>query len=155
MFDRFWQWYEKYYRFNVALAAGLFVLQLAHLYWLTTHAVALRLFDQSFFSPSRFWELLIAAADYLEIPAIIATSAVYINDLRHRFSWRPVCFLVLINSQWIHLFWITDEVVLSIITGQARQTVLPFWLAWCAIAIDYLELPVIIDTLRKVVYSRR
>jgi hypothetical protein len=32
---------------------------------------------------------------------------------------------------------------------------LPIWLAWIAIGIDYLELPVIYDTLRKFLVSIR
>jgi hypothetical protein len=145
----FWSWYERYYVLNVALAAGLFLLQLIHLYWLTTDVVLLRLTGESFFSPPTLWEYLIILVDYTEIPAIISTSLIYINQLRKKFRWQPTLFLVFINSQWLHLFWITDEfAVHQLIAGQAA-TILPAWLAWVAIAIDYLELPVIVDTLFK------
>lgn len=58
-------------------------------------------------------------------------------------------FLFFINSQWLHIYWITDEFVLEHITRHVGPSILPVWLAWVAILIDYLELPVIVDTLRK------
>ena len=86
--------------------------------------------------------------DYTEIPALITTSFLYIYELRKRFSWKAVFFLIALNSQWLHLFWITDEFVLNQFSGRP-DTVLPVWLAWVAIMIDYLEVPVIIDTVFK------
>lgn len=53
------------------------------------------------------------------------------------------------KTQWIHLFWITDEFVVDSFTGNGTNTILPIWLAWAAIPIDYLELPVIYDTMKK------
>jgi len=50
----------------------------------------------------------------------------------------------------LHLFWITDEFVIEQFARMGeRATLLPLWLAWLAIAIDYLELPVIYDTIRN------
>jgi hypothetical protein len=43
----FWAWYERHYALNVAIALGLFAVQLVHLYWLTTNVVALRLLDRA------------------------------------------------------------------------------------------------------------
>ena len=56
-------------------------------------------------------------------------------------------YLAFLNSQWLHIFWITDEFVVS--TNEDMATALPAWLAYVAILIDYLELPVIYDTFRK------
>lgn len=145
---RFFVWYERHYTINVGLAAGLFVLQLIHLYWLTTGVVFWRIFGRSFFDLSGVWQYLIIVVDYTEIPALITTSLVYINDLRKQFNPKSVWFLIFLNSQWLHLFWVTDEFVVSQFKGTAG-TVLPFWLAWLAIMIDYLELPVIFDTFKK------
>ncbi|MBI3255992.1 MAG: hypothetical protein HYZ63_03405, partial [Candidatus Andersenbacteria bacterium] len=62
-----------------------------------------------------------------------------------------VVYLVFLNTQWLHLFWISDEFVIHTFLGEPHGgTILPTWLAWVAIMIDYLEVPVIIDTLRKV-----
>lgn len=95
---------------------------------------------------------LLILVDYTEIPALITTSLVYINELRKKFSWANVRLLVFTNSQWLHIFWITDEFVLGkLVAHRAAMITLPVWLAWVAIAIDYLELPVTYDTLKKAV----
>lgn len=148
MLASFWNWYERYYRLNVTVAAALFVLQLVHLYWLTAHVVALRLFGVSFFDVSDLWELLLVLVDYTEIPTLISVSLLYVNELRSGWSWRSVLYLLFLNSQWLHIFWITDEFVVGAFSG-AAVTVLPIWLAWVALAIDYLELPVIYDTVKR------
>ncbi len=150
----FWHWYEQYYLINIGISAGLFLLQLIHLYWLTTDVVTSRLLGQSFFEPMGVWKLVIVLVDYLEIPTIVSVSLVYINELRQRTSVRSWLLLLLLNSQWIHIFWVTDEVVEEILTG-VGATVLPVWAAWIAILIDYLELPVIADTVRRFIAAAR
>lgn len=134
-------------RWFIRFATILFLLQLVHLFWLTTNVLFLRLFGVTLFPHQLDW--LVALVDYTEIPALLSVSAIYIHDLRHgqntKRAWRN---LVLLNSQWVHLFWITDEVVLQQFTGQA-PILIPIWLAWAAIAIDYLELPVMYDTVKK------
>lgn len=152
--DKFFEWYEENYTINVAVAAGLFLLQLVHLYWLSADVVAERLTGQSFFSPDGLLYYAILIVDYTEIPALISVSLIYINELRKGFSWKPLLFLLFLNSQWLHIFWITDEFVTTELTG-AGGSALPGWLAWVAIMIDYLELPVIADTLHKFVVSIR
>ena len=52
----------------------------------------------------------------------------------------------MLNSQWLHLFWITDEIVLEVLAVKTLVYI-PAWLAWIAISIDYLELPVMYDTI--------
>lgn len=147
----FWAWYERNYTLNLVFSLGLFLLQLVHLFWLATNVIATRLIGVPFFEFTGIWQYLIIAVDYTEIPALISVSLIYINELRKRFNWKSVMYLVFLNTQWLHLFWITDELVLHTFLGQAHGgTVLPAWLAWLAIMIDYLEVPVIIDTFRKV-----
>ena len=150
----FWAWYEKHYALNVAIAAALFLLQLVHLYWLTVDVVAYRLVGERYLGLEGALRYVILVVDYTEIPALIGTSLLYVNDLRKRFSWRAVIFLVFLNSQWLHIFWITDEFVVGEFAGEAGSS-LPVWLAWVAIGIDYLELPVIVDVLRKLVVALR
>lgn len=147
--NRFWSWYEKHLALQTGIAAGLFSLQLAHLYWLTTHVVAFNLTGKSFFNPSPFWQTLLIIIDYTEIPALITTSLVYLNELRKKINPKSLWYLLFINSQWLHIFWITDEFVVGHLVAGEHESVLPMWLAWSAIAIDYLELPVIFDTTRK------
>jgi len=141
-------WYKRHYTLNVGVASFLFIWQLVHLYWLTTHVVFYRLFDISLFDPTNIAQALIVTADYAEIPALILTSFVYVFGLISKFSWKNILFLVLLNSQWLHLFWITDEFIISQFTG-TNSAILPVYLSWLAIVIDYLELPVIFDTTKK------
>jgi hypothetical protein len=96
---------------------------------------------------------LIVLVDYTEIPALLSVSLVYVHELRTRFSWKAVLYLAFLNSQWLHIFWITDEFVVT--TNEGGATALPTWLAYVAILIDYLEVPVIVDTIRKLVVSIR
>ncbi len=149
MAQRFWGWYERHYAVNLGVATFLFALQVVHLWWLATHVIALRLLGESYFETSPLVESIIILIDYTEIPALVSTTFVYLYDLRKQFSWKAVFFLIFLNSQWLHLFWITDEFVLDQFQGRPTETVLPGWLAWVAILIDYLEVPVIVDTVVK------
>lgn len=154
LLDRFWDWYERHYTLNVGIAAILFLLQLVHLYWLTTDVVLFRLLGESYFFSSPQLKLIIILVDYTEIPAIITTSLVYIHELRDHFQWKPFAYLLFVDIQILHLFWITDEFVVE--QFQAAHTGLfPIWLAWIAILIDYLELPVIFETFRKFIDALR
>jgi len=144
--QKFWEWYERHYVVNVGVAAGLFLLQAVHLVWLFGDIIIPRLGGSALFGVSGFWEYLLIIVDYTEIPALISVSVLYIHELWKNFSWKSLLYLCFLNIQWVHLFWITDEFVVQTFTG---SVILPFWLAWCAIAIDYLELPVIVATIRK------
>jgi hypothetical protein len=155
LWNAFWAWYERHYLLNVGIASLLFLLQLVHLYWLGAEPISLRLVDESFFSPSGLLQYLIFFIDYTEIPALVAVSLLYVNELRQGFTWRAVLFLALLNSQWLHIFWITDEYVSNELAGDATTSTMPGWLAWVAILIDYLELPVIYDTLKRLTIAIR
>lgn len=149
----FWTWYERHYRLNISIVAVLFILQIVHLYWLSAVVVAPRLTGLSGLWPDSAWlEIIITLVDYTEIPAIIATSLIYIRDLRRGLGARrlkPWLYLLMLNSQWLHIFWITDEFVIAYFFEGGKGTILPHPLAWAAIAIDYLELPVIADLFVK------
>lgn len=148
--NKFFAWYNKYYLVNVSIAAFLFALQLVHLYWLAADVIAVKLTGQSFLPLSGILQWLILVVDYTEIPALITTSLVYVNELRQKFNWKSALFIFLLLSQFLHIFWITDEFVVEQFAGAAKDTILPAWAAWVAILIDYGEVPVIIDTLKKV-----
>lgn len=144
----FWGWYERNYSLILWATTLLFLVQVVHLYWLGADVIAGKILGYSFFNPSALWRYLIIVVDYTEVPALVSTSVLYLYELRKKFSWKAVAFLVMLNSQWLHLFWITDEFVINQFAGRA-DSVLPAWLAWVAIFIDYLELPVIVDTFIK------
>ena len=94
--------------------------------------------------------------DYTEIPALITTSLVYINAHRKKKSIKNLLYLFFLNIQFVHIFWITDEFVLEKLAGHpGGGTILPAWLAWIAIMIDYLELPVIFETFQKLIESMK
>lgn len=148
MFKKFWSWYESHYTLNLGIAAGLFLLQIFHLIWLFGEVITAKLFGTPLFELHDAPKFFLIFVDYTEIPAIIAASFVYIDELKNRFVWKPLLYLFFINSQWLHLFWITDEFVVDAFVENA-PLLLPAWLAWVAILIDYLELPVIVDTLKR------
>src|SRR3989344_5313790 len=150
----FWAWYERTYTLNVSIALGLFLLQIVHLIWLSGEVVWARLFGASLFELHAVHDLFIAVVDYTEIPAIISVSLVYINELRSGWRWQSALYLLFLNSQLLHIFWITDEVVVVALAG-AAPVAMPLWLAWIAIGIDYLEVPVMVDVLRRFVRAFR
>ena len=151
-FAGWWRWYERHYTLNVVLAAALFTLQLVHLVWLGGEVVAQRATGERLFHVGDGFRIALVLIDWTEIPAILSVSLVYVVELRRGFRWRTLLLLLFVNSQYLHIFWITDELVVRDSVGSSS---LPGWLAWMAILIDYLELPVIFDTLRKVVRSLR
>lgn len=149
MFAKFWAWYEKNYKLNTAIAAGLFTLQLIHLYWLTTEVVLQKIFGHSFFpNTNAIFDFLIIFVDYTEIPALITTTILYIHLFRKDRKFKHILYLLFINIQFVHILWITDEYVVKNITGSETLSWTPI-LVWIAILIDYLELPVIFETLRE------
>ncbi len=150
----FWRWYERHHALNVAIAATLFGLQLLHLVWLTGEPLADRVLGDPLFQADGPLRWLLVLVDYTEIPALVSVSLIYINELRkHGASLRPILYLIFLNSQLLHIFWITDEFVVS--SGAGGVSSLPVWLAYVAILIDYLELPVIYDTLRRLIVTLR
>src|SRR5687768_12270570 len=106
LLSRFWAWYERHYTVHLVITTILFTWQLSHLFWLTTHVVALRVLGVSFFPDSDFLHFLLVVADYAEIPALISATLLYLNSFRKGVKVKNVAYLLLINSQWLHLFWI-------------------------------------------------
>lgn len=147
LWQNFWSWYERTYTLNVSIALGLFLLQIVHLVWLSGEVVWMHLTGESLFVFTGVWEKIIVLVDFTEIPALLSVSLVYINELRNGWDTKSALYLVFLNSQWLHIFWITDEFVVT--AFNSHGTILPLWAAWIAIAIDYLEVPVMIDTFKK------
>jgi hypothetical protein len=147
MWQSFWGWYERTYTLNVSIALGLFLIQIIHLLWLTGEVVWAHLTGAPLLTFTGIWETVIVLVDYTEIPALLSVSLVYINELRKGWDTKSALYLAFLNSQWLHIFWITDEYVVTLFNNPG--TVLPLWLAYLAIAIDYLEVPVMLDTFKK------
>jgi hypothetical protein len=153
MWQKFWDWYERTYALNISIALGLFALQVVHLFWLFGEVVWTKLTGSPLFVFTGVWETVIVLVDYTEIPALLSISLVYINDLRKGWNGKSALYLFFLNIQLLHMFWITDEFVVTSFNGAG--TVLPMWLAWVAILIDYLEVPVMFDTFRKFFVAMR
>lgn len=150
--NRFWDWYERNYLLNISIALSLFLLQIIHLIWLAVDVVALKVLGTPLLQVEGFLERLLIFVDFTEIPALISVSVVTIYDLRSRWSTKAILYLIFLNIQWLHLFWITDEFVVDAFASPISTTV---YLAIIAIAIDYLEVPVMLDTIKKFVAAVR
>lgn len=151
MFKKFFDWYEKYTEHNVIIAATLFLTQILHLLWLALFVIAIRLTGEAIWEPTSGWQTLLIILDYFEIPALIAASLLYVTMLQKRENTRrAIWYLIFLNTQWLHIFWITDEFVIDSFTGEAiHATILPSLIAWAAILVDYLEVPIMVDTSRR------
>lgn len=150
----FWRWYERHYTVNLVVVTSLFLLQVVHLLWLTFDVVLERLTGVKVLNIEGLPRLLIVLVDHLEIPALLSGSALYLHSLRRQFRLRDFLLLLAINAQWLHILWITDAFIVGEFRGGTGARV-PAFLAWVAIAIDYLELPVLLDASRKLLRSLR
>ena len=143
----FWQRYEN---LNLKIAFVLISLQLIHLYWLTADVVIQRITGESILgvphgSPLFIFFIII---DYIEIPALVAGLTYYALGIynHERDSARNALLLSMLAIQVFHIFWITDDVVYdSFFESPSGSVEIPYYAAWIAILIDYLELPVIAD----------
>src|ERR671932_169560 len=148
----FWQKYEN---LNLKIAFILISLQLVHLYWLTADVVIQRITQKSILSVPHGSPLFIffIIIDYIEIPALVAGLTYYaLSIYRHeKGSIKNALLLAMLAIQVFHIFWITDDVVYNTFFGSSSAVEIPYYAAWVAILIDYLELPVIADLFYKTI----
>jgi hypothetical protein len=135
--------YLRYQNINLKISFILISLQLLHLYWLTTDVV--------------IYQLIII--DYIEIPALVSGLIYYfftiIYDKKEKERRiKNTILLILLAIQSIHIFWITDDVVYTTFVG-TDLIYMPEYFAWIAILIDYLELPVIYDLLKRIIKKEK
>ena len=137
---------KRYEEASTKVAFFLIALQLIHLVWLTTDIVLVKLLpDQVPLFPKAL-EPVQAAIDYLEIPGLFAAITIYVMGMARsgKVPLKNALFTAMLLVQFVHLFWITDEVVYEILLN-SNLIDLPDSVAWVAILIDYLELPVMFD----------
>lgn len=150
-FKPFWNWYERTYKAQLLVAVILFLVQAIHLIWLTVDVAIPKLTGTDILHLHRAAEFLISIVDYSEIPAIFSVSLIYINQIRKKIKTRKnIMMLAFLNSQWIHILWITDEFVVDIF-NYPEQNLIAVTLALIAIGIDYLEIPVMIDATKQLI----
>jgi hypothetical protein len=148
----FWQRYEN---LNLKIAFVLISLQLVHLYWLTADVVIQRITQKSALAVPHGSPLFIffIIIDYIEIPALVAGLTYYaLSIYKHeKGSIKNSLLLAMLAIQVFHIFWITDDVVYNTFFGSSSAVEIPYYAAWVAILIDYLELPVIVDLFYKTI----
>ena len=148
----FWQRYEN---LNLKIAFVLISLQLVHLYWLTADVVIQRITQKSALAVPHGSPLFIffIIIDYIEIPALVAGLTYYaLSIYKHeKGSIKNSLLLAMLAIQVFHIFWITDDVVYNTFFGSSSAVEIPYYAAWVAILIDYLELPVIADLFYKTI----
>jgi hypothetical protein len=154
--QKFISFYHRYENLNLKITFILISLQLLHLYWLTTDVVLQKIFGESFFIFPKDLLPIFVIIDYIEIPALVTGVIFYAHSIhcREENFKKSYLFLAMLLVQGIHIFWITDDVVYSSFFKSSFVEI-PFILAWIAILIDYLELPVIADLFYKVIKKER
>jgi len=139
----FWRRYES---LNLKIAFALISLQLVHLYWLTADVVVKMITGESALSVSGPLLAFFIVIDYIEVPALVAGLTYYaLNIYKREKAAKNALLLAMLAVQVFHIFWITDEVVYETFFGSPSAFEIPYYAAWVAILIDYLELPVIAD----------
>jgi len=147
----FWHRYES---LNLKIAFILISLQLIHLYWLTADVVIKRITGDSALGLMLDGPLFVffIIIDYIEIPALVAGLTYYaLGIYKHEKAAKNALLLAMLAVQVFHIFWITDEVVYETFFGSPSAVEIPYYAAWIAILIDYLELPVIVDLFYKTI----
>jgi len=155
LFKEFINFYLRYQNLNLKISFLLISLQLLHLYWLTTDVVLYRITGIDYFVEASDFVLLFIIIDYIEIPALVSGIMYYFfnliyNNKEKENRIKNTIFLILLAIQSIHIFWITDDIVYSTFVGDDLIEI-PEYIAWIAILIDYLELPVIYDLLKRII----
>ena len=158
MFKQIMDFYLRYQNINLKISFILISLQLLHLYWLTTYVVLYRLTGIDYFGELSDFILLFIIIDYIEIPALVSGLIYYlftiIYDKKEKEKrTKNTVLLILLAIQSIHIFWITDDIVYTTFVG-SELIYMPEYFAWIAILIDYLELPVIYDLLKRIIKKR-
>lgn len=141
----FWRRYES---LNLRVAFVLISLQLVHLYWLTADVVVKRITGDSAMGLTVSGPLLVffIVIDYIEVPALVAGLTYYgLSIYKREKATKNALLFAMLVVQVFHIFWITDEVVYDTFFGTSSAVEIPYYAAWIAILIDYLELPVIAD----------
>ena len=148
-------WY-RYENLNLKITFILISLQLLHLYWLTTDVVLQRIYGESFLIFPKALLPVFVVIDYIEIPALISGMTFYsLSIYKHqKNSWKNSLFLAMLAVQVVHIFWITDEIVYDAFF-ETRLVEFPLYIAWIAILIDYLELPVMADLFYKIIKGEK
>ncbi len=128
--------YMRWEGLSLKVTFVLVSLQVIHLIWLSCFVFGVHL---------PLPDIVFASIDFLEIPALVSGIVFYSAILFYYRKRKEVLYIGLLAIQFVHLWWITDTFVY--IAFNFGQYV---WLAVIAIAIDYLELPVVYDLYKRI-----
>lgn len=134
---------EKYFLYaNV----GFLAFQSIHLFWLATNYLLPTIFGTTPWTifNERSVEVILAIVDYLEIPLLIF-NVIYWGGLlfKRKLSKTYMISFVVVMLQFIHIFWLTDEVIME--SGSAWGVLAVF-----SIAIDYLEIQTMYVSIKRI-----
>ena len=132
--------YTKYENLGLRITFILVSLQVIHLYWLTTFVI-LDAPELTLGIPP----VVFVVIDYLEIPALISGLFFYgVTIITGDNKGKNYLYIGLLSVQFLHIFWITDTFVYMAFNFNQM-----IYLAWFAILIDFLELPVVYDLYKR------
>jgi len=143
-------WYHRHYLATLIVTTLLFLLQLFHLYWLFTDVILQRITGHSYFVFPAQGLIIYVMIDYFEIPTHLSAMGLYFYEFRQGIRAKSLFFFILLQLHWIHLLWITDDVVVKNFAPGHELITWAGLAAWIAIGIDYLEVPIIVDRLHQV-----
>lgn len=138
-------------RYVLYVNLGFLLFQMLHLTWLATNF----LLPSFFGTPPVSWfdtreaSVFLSLADYIEVPVLIY-NIVYIAIVYriHRIITKNhVTTLIIVMLQFIHIYWLTDEVIL--------ENAYPIYLTMIAVIIDYTELLWFRNTIKELKSSGR
>lgn len=128
--------YRRYENLGLKITFVLVSLQVIHLIWLTLFVFEIHL---------PLPDIVFAAIDFLEVPALVSGIVFYSLLLHFSRNKKDMLYVGLLLIQFIHIIWITDTFIYMSINFNQY-----IWLAIIAIVIDYLEIPVIYDLYKRI-----
>jgi len=129
----------------------LFLTQIVHLSWLGIFILPVVIGLEIIPFDNPILTLLFGAVDYIEIPALVTGIVFYLSVAwkKDKDFNRNMLMLILVVSQIFHILWITDEIIVETLYANNDVITFPIYMSLIAIGVDYLEIPVIIDLIKR------
>lgn len=132
-------------KYPIYFSLSLLLLQILHLTWLTTDIIL----QWGLFT--EVWSLIFISLDYLEIPALASGILTYLLIMRKEgVNIKSILFTNFLFLQFFHIFWLTDDVI-AVMLVQKSYVDIPLHFAYFAIFIDFAEVIVIYDFIKRLI----
>ena len=129
--------YQRWEGLGLKVTFVLVSLQVIHLIWLSCFVLGVHL---------PLPDIVFAAIDYLEIPALVSGVVFYVMTIiMGKDKRKNTLYIGLLLIQFVHIWWITDTFVYMAFNFNQY-----LWLAAIAIGIDFLELVVVVDLYKRI-----